>query len=485
MRKQTSRRNFARVSAAAFGLTPTLGAEPVPEKTAAPGAHYQFPKGFVWGCATAAYQVEGAAKEDGKGPSVWDTFSHIPGRIQKGHTGDVAADEYHRYKEDIQLLKWMGAKAYRFSVSWPRVLPQGTGAVNEKGMAYYERLVDEQLAQGIQPWMTLFHWDLPQAIEDRCGGWTADTAKYFADYVALVTKRLSDRVSNYFTINEFVCFTDLPYGTGVFAPGKRLPPRELNQMRHQALVAHGLAVQAIRANARKPANVGLAENPTPCVPVIETPEHIAAARKAMRELNAHFLAAVLEGKYPESYLRAAGKNAPRFTAEEMKIVASPMDFVGINSYSPTYIRADKNDPAGYVVVPHPVSYPRMNLDWLYVGPQILYWAPRFVSEIWGVKNIYITENGCPSEDRVTSGRQVYDTDRVMYLRNHLAQLHRAVAEGWPVRGYFLWSLLDNFEWLYGYTKRFGVVYVDFKTQERIPKLSASFYRETIARNAVV
>jgi beta-glucosidase len=485
MPRLPSRRDFARASAATLGLAPAVDAAPSLPKADDAGAHYQFPKDFLWGCATAAYQVEGAAREDGRAPSVWDTFTHVTGRIQMDGTGDVAADEYHRYKEDVQLLNWLGAKAYRFSVSWPRVFPQGAGAANEKGIAYYDRLVDELLAQGIEPWMTLFHWDLPQAIDDRCGGWTADTAKYFADYVAFVTKRLSDRVSSYFTINEFVCFTDLGYGSGVFAPGKRAPARELNQMRHHALVAHGLAVQAIRANARKPANVGLAENPVGCVPILETPEHIDAARKAMRELNAHFLTALLEGRYPDSYLRAAGVDAPRFTAEEMKTIASPTDFVGINAYSPTYIRADANAPAGYSVVAQPSSYPRMNVEWLYIGPQILYWLPRFVSELWGVKSIYITENGCPSEDRPAPDRQIYDTDRVMYLRTHLQQLHRAVAEGVPVRGYFVWSLIDNFEWLSGYTKRFGIVYVNFESQERIPKLSASFFRETIARNAVV
>jgi beta-glucosidase len=479
-----SRRRFGKavgsVTAAAYipgGLQSTAAAQARPD-------YYHFPANFVWACASASYQVEGAAAEDGRKPSVWDTYARTPGKVANGDTGDVADDSYHRYKEDIGLLKSLGVKAYRFSVAWPRVFPDGTGQANEKGIAYYERVVDELLANGIEPYATLFHWDLPQALEDRFGGWQSqETSKAFAEYAAYVAKRLSDRVHRFFTINEFSCFTDEGYGTGTKAPGKRLPARQLNQVRHNAVLGHGLGAQAIRAAARPGTKVGLAENPQLCVPVIESPQHVEAARKAMRELNAQFLTAILEGSYTERYLRMAGRDAPKFTAAEMKIIGSPLDFVGLNIYSPTHVRAD-GSKQGFAVVPHPASYPHMASSWLFVGPQIAYWGPRHLAEIWKVKDVYITENGCSSDDRVAADGNVYDTDRVMYVRNHLVQAHRAVSEGWPLRGYFLWSLMDNFEWADGYGKRFGLYYVDFKTQKRLPKLSAAFYRESIARNAV-
>jgi beta-glucosidase len=453
--------------------------------TADPKAYCRFPDGFLWGCATAAYQVEGAAQEDGRKPSVWDTYAHQPGHIAMGHTGDVAVDQYHRYAQDVQLMKWLGVKAYRFSIAWPRVFPDGSGQPNEKGMAYYERLVDALLAAGIEPYATLFHWDLPQACQDRFGGWQSrETAKLFAEYAGFVARRLSDRVAHFFTINEFSCFTDLAYGYGVFAPGLKLPPRQMNQVRHHAVLGHGLALAAIRAAARRPVQVGLAENSTMCVPVLETEPHIAAARRAMRQLNAPFLTAILEGKYTAEYLSAAGADAPQFTAEDMRIIGGHLDFVGLNCYAPTYIRAAE-DPSGFAQVPHPSSYPHMASPWLYIGPQILYWGPRHLKEIWDVNNVMITENGCSADDKLAADGHVYDTDRVMYLRNHFVQAHRAVSEGWPLTGYFLWSLMDNFEWLDGYTKRFGIYYVNFETLERTAKLSAEFYRETIARRAVV
>lgn len=447
--------------------------------------YYKYPADFVWGCATASYQIEGAASEDGRKPSVWDVYSHTPGRTVNNATGDVADDAYHRYKEDIQLLKWLGVKAYRFSIAWPRVFPDGTGQPNEKGMAYYDRVVDELLANGIQPYATLFHWDLPQALEERNGGWQSqETSKAFAEYASFVSRRLSDRVKHFFTINEFSCFTDEGYGSGTKAPGKKLSAATLNQVRHNAVLAHGLAVGAIRGASKPGVLVGIAENPELCVPVMETDAHIAAARKAMREINAHFLTAVMEGRYLDSYLSAAGKDAPKYTDAEMKAIGSPLDFVGLNIYAPRFIRAD-DSAAGYEVAPHPKSYPHMASSWLFVGPEIAYWAPRHMGEIWKVKDVYITENGCSSDDRPAGDGHVYDTDRVMYVRNHLIHAHRAITEGWPLRGYFWWSLLDNFEWNDGYTNRFGIFYVEYETQKRSAKLSASFYRETIARRSVV
>jgi beta-glucosidase len=481
----STRRNFAALTgAAALGIA----AGPSPSAAAPAGSskdYYRFPDAFLWGTATASYQVEGAAQEDGRKPSVWDTYARQPGRTAMGHTGDIAVDQYHRYAQDIQLMKWLGIKTYRFSIAWPRVFPDGGGQPNAKGIAYYERLVDALLAAGIEPYATLFHWDLPQALQDSVGGWQSrETAQRFGEYAAFVSGRLSDRVSHFFTINEFSCFIDEGYGTGTKAPGVKLPARELNQVRHNAVLGHGLAVQAIRASARRPVQVGLAENSSICVPVLETEPHIAASRRAMRELNAHFLTVILEGRYTDGYLARTGADAPRFTAEDMRAIGSPLDFVGLNCYSPTYIRADAG-PSGFAVIPHPSSYPHMASGWLYFGPQIIYWAPRHAKEIWNAKSVYITENGCSSDDHLAPDGQVYDTDRVMYLRNHLIQAHRAVTEGWPLNGYFLWSLMDNFEWTDGYTKRFGIYYVDFETLNRTPKMSAHFYRETIRRNAVV
>jgi beta-glucosidase len=485
MGKQISRRKFGGIGAATLASSTIGSTAAAPVSKTAAGDYYRFPQGFVWGCATASYQVEGAAAEDGRKPSVWDIYARTAGKVRKGDTGDVAVDHYHRYKQDIQLLKSLGVKAYRFSIAWPRVFPEGDGSFNEKGMAFYDRLVDELAANGIEPYATLFHWDLPQALEDRVGGWQSqETSKAFASYAAVVAKRLSDRVRHFLTINEFSCFTDEGYGAGTKAPGKTLPAAVVNQVRHNALLGHGMAVQAIRATARAGTKVGIAENPAICVPAIESPAHIQAAQKAMSEMNASFLTAFLEGKYRDSYLSSAGRDAPKFTAAEMDTIGSPLDFVGLNIYTPTYIVAAAT-ASGYAVPPPPSSAPRMASAWLYLGPEIAYWASRHLADIWKVKDVYITENGCSSDDLVAEDGHIYDTDRVMYLRNHLAHAHRAVAEGWPLRGYFLWSLLDNFEWTDGYGKRFGIHYVDFKTQRRIPKLSADYFREVVARNSVV
>ncbi|HSB27914.1 MAG TPA: GH1 family beta-glucosidase [Pyrinomonadaceae bacterium] len=488
MTKRISRRTFGKIAASATvaGTTATtLGpltamSEPLIQATQG----REFPQGFLWGTATASYQVEGAVKEDGRGPSIWDTFSHTPGKTVDNVTGDVADDHYHRYKDDIQLMKALGVKTYRFSIAWPRVFPNGAGTANPKGLDFYNRLVDELLANNIQPFATLYHWDLPQALQDHGGGWESrDTSKAFGDYAGHVAERLSDRVKHFFTINEFGAFVELGYRLGIHAPGLKLSPGRFNQTRHHAVLGHGLAVQAIRAKAKAGTKIGLAENMTICVPVIETPSHIEAATRAARELNAAYMTVIQEGKYTDAYLANAGADAPKFTPEELKIISSPLDFVGLNVYTPTYVRADGSS-LGFAVVPHPKSYPHMASFWLNIGPEALYWGPRHVAKIWNAKEIYITENGCSSSDIPAADGLVYDTDRVMYLRNYLTQLQRATADGVPVRGYFLWSLMDNFEWTDGYTNRFGLHYVDYATQKRTPKLSAQFYREVIARNAV-
>jgi beta-glucosidase len=444
----------------------------------------RFPDGFLWGTATASYQIEGAVNEDGRGPSIWDTFSRTPGKTVNGATGDVADDHYHRYKDDVQLMKALGVKTYRFSIAWPRVFPQGAGAPNPKGLDFYSRLVDELLANGIQPFATLYHWDLPQALQDRVGGWESrETSEAFATYAGHVAERLTDRVKHVFTINEFGAFVELGYNNGIHAPGLKLPPARFNQTRHHAVLGHGLAVQAIRARGRAGTKIGLAENMLICVPVMETAEHIAAAERATRVLNAAYMTVIQEGKYIDEYLAHAGADAPKFTPADLKAIGSPLDFVGINIYTPMYVRADAS-PAGFAVVPHPKSFPHMASPWLFVGPEALYWGPRHVAKLWKATEIYITENGCSSSDEPSADGRVYDTDRVMYLRNYLSHLQRATSEGVPVRGYFLWSLMDNFEWADGYTNRFGLHYVDYATQQRTPKLSASFYKEVIARHAV-
>jgi beta-glucosidase len=444
----------------------------------------KFPQGFLWGSATASYQVEGAYKEDGRGMSVWDTFSHTPGKTQNGDTGDVADDHYHLYKEDIQIMKDLGLKSYRFSIAWPRIFPNGTGAANPKGFDFYDRMLDVLLEAGIAPYCTLYHWDLPQELEDK-GGWqNRDTAQAFADYAGHTAAHLSDRVKHFMTMNEIRTFTELGYGNGMHAPGLKLSRAGLAQVEHNAVLGHGLAVEAIRAKARPGTKVGLADNMNVMVPVVETPEHIAAAERAVRQENAMFLTVIMEGKYTDSYLERMGADAPRFRPEDMKAIGSKLDFVGINVYQPFFVRADQGARDGYTVCLYPDSYPHMYSPWLRVGPEGLYWAPKTVNKLWGVNEMYITENGCSSADVMKPDGHVYDTDRVMFLRNYLTQLQRATSEGVPVKGYFLWSLLDNYEWADGYEKRFGITYVDFNTQKRTPKLSSAFYKETIRRNSV-
>jgi len=482
-----SRRHFARLaSLAGLGASlPAAAAERKGRQAEIRFASAPFPKGFVWGTATSSYQIEGAVNEDGRGPSIWDTFSHTAGRIADHSNGDRANEHYHRYREDVALIKSLGAKAYRFSIAWPRVFPAGTGTPNPKGLDFYNRLIDELLANGIEPYATLYHWDLPQALEDRLGGWRSrDTSKAFGEYSGHVAARITDRVRNIFTINEAGRFLDFGYGLGIDAPGLKLPAGELNQARHNVVLGHGLAVQAIRAGARKGTKVGMAENITASVPAFATPEHVRATEMATRELNAALLGVMLEGKYTDGFLEYAGKDAPKFTADELKIIGSKTDFVGLNIYAPQcYIAASDKKP-GWSVLPMPSSFPHMNSEWLRIGPEVIYWAPKIAARIWDIDRIYISENGTSSEDSVRDYGKVYDLDRISFLRNYLTQLQRATSEGVPVKGYFLWSLMDNFEWIYGYEKRFGVYHVDFQTQVRTPKLSAAFYRDVVARNAI-
>ncbi len=502
MSSNLTRRDVGKIAGSAalgMGAGPVAGfAQPqadTPSRAAQPTPGH-FPDDFRWGVATSAYQIEGAVKEDGRGASIWDVYAHTPGKIRDGSNADVANDHYHRYKDDVRLMRDLGVKAYRFSIAWPRIFPSGAGEPNAKGIAFYNRLIDALLEAGIEPFPTLYHWDLPQALQDK-GGWQSrDTAKAFADYASYVAGQLSDRAKNFFTINEFFSIVDLGHrgvdtivdGRKVrieLAPGLRLPDAALNQMRHNAVFAQGLSVQAIRAAARAGTKCGPADNLSTAVPAIETAENIKAAEIATREMNAGYLTVMLEGKYTESYLAAAGKNAPKFTEEELKIISSPVDFVGINVYRPSVYVVASDEPSGFRPIPFNKSHPHMLSSWHLLGPEAMYWAPRMLHSLWRTKEIYIAENGCGASDEITASGIVDDSDRVMFLRNHLGHLRRATAEGLPVKGYFHWSLMDNFEWSDGFANRFGLVYVDFKTQRRTPKLSAAWLREAMARNAVV
>ena len=316
-----------------------------------------FPPDFLWGSATASYQVEGAVNEDGRGVSLWDTFSHTPGKTDQGENGDVADDFYHRHKQDIALMENLGLKTCRFSIAWSRLFPNGTGAVNPKGLDFYDRLTDALLEAGIAPYCTLYHWDLPQALQDK-GGWeNRDTAKAFADYAGFTAGKLSDKIKNFMTMNEVRTFVERGNQLGRHAPGLQLSAVRLAQLTHYVVLAHGMAVQSIRGSAPD-VRVGIADNPSAATPVIESPEHIAASRIAMREENAMYLTVIEEGRYTDLYLKRSGADAPRFTAEDLQIISSPMDFVGINIYRPMFVQADANE-VGYAVVPNPASYPHM------------------------------------------------------------------------------------------------------------------------------
>jgi beta-glucosidase len=444
---------------------------------------YQFPDGFTWGVATSAAQIEGAAREGGKSESIWDRFSTIPGKVKGGDTPAVACDHYHLYMADIDLMADLGVRHYRLSIAWPRVVPSGDGPVNQAGLDFYARVVDALLTRHITPWVTLFHWDLPQALEDR-GGWLErGTVDAFARYAEAVVKRLCDGVKRWFTVNEIPCFIGKGYGDGYFAPGRRVDAKPLNQAYHHALLAHGRAVAIVREFGGGGARVGLVHNhlPPPPIPVIESGPHIATARARYEQTNAHLMAPVFHGHYPDAVL--AGDDAPEIGGGDLALIAQPTDFLGLNPYAGEFVRAGRAGTPE--VLPFPQQYPRGDLWWLQVTPQVLYWSARFAAEVFQAPPIYITENGAAYHDEVTPTGEVLDLDRREYLRNHLIALHRAIAEGYPVGGYFAWSFMDNFEWAEGYSKRFGLVHVDFATQQRTPKLSARWYAEVMRANQIV
>jgi beta-glucosidase len=450
-----------------------------------------FPPGFVWGAATAAYQIEGAARSDGRGQSVWDTFSHTPGKVRRGDTGDIACDSYHRYREDIALLKSLGLNAYRFSVSWPRVQPGGSGPVNQKGLDYYRAVLDELAANDITPAVTLYHWDLPQELQDA-GGWAnRETALRFADYAALVIDAFGDRVRSWITLNEPQVVAENGYRIGNHAPGLTdfVAAAATN---HHLLLGHGLASQALRAAGA--AEVGITLDMHPVLALGKSSELEHALRVVDADLNGLYLQPVLRGSYPEDASPDIAPPAHLILDGDLATIHQPLDFLGINYYTPVYIREGDRDDLrrGESVlrqdVPGVVGYAppeleRTPMGWLVDSDGLYELLLRLHDDAPGLP-LYITENGCAAEDYVDPDGNVNDVERISYLHQHLDASARAIKAGVNLAGYYVWSLLDNFEWGWGYQKRFGIVYVDFGTQRRIPKASAHFYADVARANAL-
>jgi beta-glucosidase len=477
-----SRRALLAATAASVAASRAGAAAAAP---VAAGRGGPFPDGFVWGAATAAYQIEGAAAEDGKGPSIWDMFCKKPGAIWGDQSGDVACDHYHRYKEDVALARSLGLRAYRFSVSWPRVLPAGAGAVNAKGLDFYDRLIDELLRARLEPWLTLYHWDLPLALYHK-GGWlNRDVAGWFADYAALVARRLGDRVRRFMPLNEPQVFLGAGLVQGRHAPGDRLRFAEFLLAAHHALLAHGRAVQAVRAAVRGKVEVGCAQASYNSVPATAAPDDLAAARARFLataddsyKQNAWWLDAMVLGRYPAEGVALYGASMPEVRAGDMETIRQPLDFLGVNLYQADAVRRGKDGRPE--VTPWPVGAPLTSMEWA-VTPSIMRLVPAWLHERYGLP-LVVAENGVSLPDWVAADGAVHDPQRIDFARAYLRELGAAIAGGVPVRGYFHWSLLDNFEWAHGYKQRFGLVHVDFATQRRTPKDSARWYREVVASN---
>jgi beta-glucosidase len=441
-----------------------------------------FPSDFVFGVAASSTQIEGAAFEDGKGPSIWDRFADVPGRVHADDHPSVACDHYHRFDEDFALMASLGVRHYRLSLAWPRIYPNGDGPLNPAGLDFYHRLFASMARHGITPWVTLFHWDLPQALEDR-GGWTSrETVDAFGRYADTVVQAFGGVVKHWITLNEIRCFTMLAYGFGTKAPGRKESAAVVNQTYHHALLCHGHGVRAVREFGGPGAQVGLTDNCDVSVPVTETPADIAAATAWFRERNRHLLGAIHAKGYAADYLAHA--DAPKVRAGDFDLISLPTDFLGLNIYTATYVRAGR-DGAPHEALSLPPSYPRADSPWLSLVPQSIYWAPSMVQELYGQTSIYITENGCGYNDEPVVNGEVIDLHRRDFLRNHLREVHRAIADGVPIDGYFLWSFIDNYEWEDGYQRRFGIVHCDFETQQRTPKLSARYYAEVMRTRTIL
>jgi len=442
-------------------------------------ASSSFPTDFVWGVATSAYQIEGAHDVDGRAPSIWDTFCRVPGVIDGGDTGEVACDHYHRWPADLDLVAQLGAGAYRFSIAWPRVIPAGTGAVNRKGLDFYDALVDDLLAKGITPFVTLYHWDLPQALQDR-GGWPSrDTAFAFADYATVVVNALSDRVTNWTTLNEPLCSAWLGHLQGVMAPGVKDIEAAVRTSFHLHL-AHGLGAQAIRATAALPPSVSIVNNLSPAVPASDRPEDVAAARRADGHTNRWWLDPIFGRGYPQDMIDVYGVEPP-VQGDDLVTIAPPLDWLGVNYYFREVVR---DDPGGVGAKVVPVRVPgaiETAMPWE-VYPQGLEDILVRVADDYGPRAIHVTESGSAWDDDVRADGSVDDVERADYLESHIEACAAAIDRGAPVSGYFAWSLLDNFEWAYGYDKRFGLVRVDYETQERTIKTSGRRFAEIVARH---
>ena len=446
-----------------------------------------FRDDFVWGVASSAYQIEGRDAEDGCGKMIWDTFTE-EGRILDGQTAYVACDNMHRYKEDYAMMRLLGIRAYRFSVSWARLMPEGTGRVNEKAVTLYRDMITEMKKNGIEPYLTMYHWELPQALQDR-GGWlNEEIIQWFGEYAKVVAENFSDLCEYYFTLNEPQCFVGLGHLSGVHAPGKKMSYAETFQIAHNALRAHGQAVINLRKYAKRPVKIGYAPTCGMAYPATESPEDIEAARKALFSFGnpidnwtwnvAWFSDPVFLGKYPEEGLQKFKEYLPVITEEDMKLIAQPLDFMGQNIYNGYAVRVGKNGEPEYAH--REPGYPKTAANWP-VTPECFYWGVKFLYERYKLP-LYITENGMSCHDIVSSDGQVHDPNRITFLDLYLSALQRAVDNGADVRGYFLWTFLDNFEWDKGYTERFGIVHVDFTTQKRIAKDSAFWYQDVIRSN---
>jgi len=445
-----------------------------------------FPKDFVWGAAAASYQIEGAAGEDGRGLSVWDTFSKRPGAVWLAHNGDVACDHYHRFREDVAIMKEIGLQSYRFSISWPRVIPNGVGCVNQKGLDFYDSLVDELLAAGITPYATLFHWDYPYELYCR-GGWlNPESSDWFADYTRVVVDRLSDRVCNWMTLNEPQCFIIHGHSNGTNAPGLKLDLPDVLRAIHNVHLSHGKSVQAIRANAKTPSRVGMASVAVVKSPATEDPKDVDAARRMMycvrdeNDLwsNTWWLDPLYLGRYPEDGMKVFARGLPTIKDGDMETINQPLDYFGLNIYAGERVRAGEDGKPEVVAA----DMSGMVTNWgVKFSPECMYWAAEFHYERYKLPML-ITENGISCSDSISLDGKVHDPLRIDYLHRHLMEFERAGDDGVPIMGYLHWSILDNFEWAEGYKHRFGLVFVDYPTLRRIPKDSAAWYGEVIKTN---
>lgn len=446
-----------------------------------------FAKDFVWGTATSAYQIEGMTQGEGKGAHIWDIYTKDPGHILEGHTGDIACDHYHHFREDIKLMKEMGIMAYRFSIDWSRVLPEGTGAVNEKGIAFYNELIDELVKYGIEPYITLYHWELPYELYKRGGWMNPQIVEWFGAYAKLVAERFSDRVRYFFTLNEPQCFIGLGFVTGEHAPGLKAPLRDTFEMAHQVMKAHGRAVQMLREYGKQPLLIGYAPTGSMCYPETDSKEDIEAARQMLFSMQpedrnwtwsvAWWSDPILLGHYPEEGLVRYEAYLPKITEQDMALISEPIDIYGQNIYNGRCIRMGKDGKPEDV--PRLVGASKTAMNWP-VTPKCLYWGPKFLYERYK-KPIYITENGLSCRDIISLDGKVHDPNRIDFLARYLHELKKA-ADEIELRGYFHWSWMDNFEWAKGYTERFGLVYIDYQTQERILKDSAFWYKDVIQTN---